>query len=594
MPPETDVDDAFASARQQVEARRPPPAKGEPKRADDAPPLVALGHRAGRYVFFSAAGELRQVPEDRIATWAVQVSLLGGATEWAVARFPQLDKDGQPTGAHSARLLARWLVQECFEAGLFSSDEPVRSYGVWRAGGAYLAHLGDVVLDAASRQAERAGFRRHGALWPAQPRLAALASGALPPPASGAAVEAVERRWESWTWEQPWAPRVVTGLWAAGLFGAAIPWRPHGLVVGQAGTGKSTLMAAIAALSPCSAIWNDYSEAGLRQALTGRAASVILDEAEGDEDGQNKLQRVIEFLRKASGGAGVRAVRGSAGGISQSFDVTALALLGAILPPVLMPQDTSRFTRVDLAPPRPDSPGLPDDDELLRLRREDAAPLFARALAALPRMVANLRVFRAHIVGLGCAPRLADQVGTLLAARAAMLMDDAVTAHQAALQAAPLRELLVARGDVEMEDGPGAVLAHLLGMPVDATRRGERPTVGRLIAEGRLDDATGSDARAMLREHGMALVCWPPEAAGIPRSLLVANAHPRLARLFDGTRWAGGKWREDLRRLPGACTPPNGQRALGATKPRCTVVSPALLPDSQRDTEADTEADLPM
>ena len=586
MQPDHDIDAAFYAAREQVETREPPPKRGDAA-PDDTPPLLPLGHRGGRYVFFSAAGELRQVPEDRIANSPVQVSLLGGKIDWAVQRFPQLDKEGVPTGWFSARALGKWMVEACHEVGLFSSDEPVRSYGVWRAGGVALAHLGDVVLDAATGEAQRAGFRRHGALWPAQPRLPGLRSGALPEPASAADVEAVEARWGAWTWEQIWAPRLVTGLWAAGLFGAAIPWRPHGLIVGNFGTGKSSLMNTIMALSPCGTEWNDFTEAGLRQALTGRAAMLVLDEAEGDEDGSQKLQKVIEMLRKASGGKGVRSVRGSAGGQSQTFEVSALALLGAILPPVLLPQDISRFSRVDLMAPRPDSPGLPDDAELVRMQREDAPALFARALRALPRMLANLKLFRAHIIGLGCAPRMADQVGTLLAARAAMLMDEPVNERQVELQARPLRELLVASADTEMEDGSGAVLAHLFGMPVDMTRRGERPTVGRLIAEGRLDDVAGSNARAILREHGMALVRWPAEAQGIPRSLLVANTHPRLSKLFEGTRWVGGKWREDLRRLPGACSPPTGQRALGATKPRCTVVSPELLPESERMADAD-------
>lgn len=583
-----DFDTAFDAAHAQVAQGRAPRAPdGAPPSGTDADcPIRPLGHRGGRYRLFNAAGELREVAEDKLQNGAILVSLLGGATDWAIRHFVQLDKDGNPTSWFSTRALGRWIVAECHQAGLINDAEPMRGWGVWRAGGVVVLHLGDVVWLPATREARRAGFREWGALWPALPRAfpRAAADAALPEPAAPEAAAEVEALFTRWTWEQPYAPAIVTGLWAAGLMGAAIRWRPHGLVVGQAGTGKTTLFDTLAALNPLAAAWNDYTEAGLRQALTGRAAPLLLDEAEGDPDGGSKLTKVIELLRRASGGAGAQTVRGSPGGQSQHFEVTSQALMGGILPPVLLPQDESRFTRVDLRPPPPPEElgetvpaPLPDEAELLAWRQR--APAFlARALAGMGRFAANLLAYRAAIIARGCMPRLVDQVGTILAARATLLRDAPVTAEQAAADCSGLFvDLLAPPAERAMEDGPGAVLVHLLQQAADVQRHGERPSIATLLREAR--GTEGDASRRVLVDHGLALAPWPPgtrEVPGGPPHLFVANTHPRLAKLFDGTRWAGGRWKEDLRRLPGAVLP-GPRRELGDAKPRCTIV-PAPLP----------------
>ena len=38
---------------------------------------------------------------------------------------------------------------------------------------------------------------------------------------------------------------------------------------------------------------------------------------------------------------------------------------------------------------------------------------------------------------------------------------------------------------------------------------------------------------------------------GTPERLFVANRHQALERIFAGTAWAGGAWRDVLRYLPG-------------------------------------------
>jgi len=560
---------------------RPPDA---PNEAPKECPVTPLGHRDGQFWFFDRAGQIRALSAQQLGQSPQIVALFCGDTDWCTKTFPQLDKEGQPTGWFSVRAVGKHLVTECTKAGLFRPEEPRRGIGVWRAQGQVALHLGDRVFFPGSGVTRPAGFRDMGALWPALPRVPAPAA-----PATAEQAAAVEAVFSRWNWEQPFAVRAMFGLWAAGLLGAAIRWRPHGLVVGPAGSGKTTLMETYAALSPLALMWNDYTEAGLRQAVTGRAGPLILDEAEGDAEGVNRLQKVVELLRRASGGGGAQVVRGSAGGQSQTFEVTSAALLGCILPPNLLPQDASRITRVDLLPRAPDGPPLPSEAEMAGLRAQ-APALWGRALAGMDRFAANLETFRRDLLGRGCPPRLADQIGTILAARAMMLHDEPVTEFQAKVQADHFRPLLMTEADQAPEDGPGAALLHLLQSVADVQRHGERPSIASLLARGQRSDPDGDDARRILREHGLAMTIWPPGAQGVPLSLAVANTHPRLARIYEGTRWAGGRWKEDLRRLPGVVVPKHPSRLLPG-KPRVTIVPATLLPEPERSTASGDAAE---
>jgi hypothetical protein len=560
---------------------RDPPGEADPQGC----PVVALGHRNGMFVFFNAAGELREMGAQALGQSPQLVALFGARIRWAISAFPQRDKDGEPTGWFSARAVNRHLVEACYSAGLFRSEEPKRGVGIWRAGDQVVVHAGaSVLFPGESWREQRAGFRAHGALWPAAPSVMQAPASEDEPswaervssPCDPERAAWVEELIGRWNWEQPSAPAVFFGLLCAGLLGAALRWRPHGLVVGPEGSGKSTLMELYAAASPLALVWNDYTEPGLRQALSGRGAPVVLDEAEDDKEGQDKMRRTIMLLRRASGGRGAVKVQGGEGGRAQVFEVNAAAVLGAILPPDLEPQDASRITRLDLGRRVPGGKGLPSDAEIQALR-ELAPSLLGRALAGMERFTRNLDLLRKELMECGCAPRLADQVGTILAARQMMLSDDPLEGDTAAHDLVEeFRWLAVTEAEMEPDRGPAAALAHLLQSPADLQRHGERPSIGTLVMKGAMDDADGEEARRILSDHGLELASYPKRSRA-ERCLYVANKHPRLSRIFEGTRWGGGKWREDLGRLPGAIKPPDTQW-VGASKTRCVIVPAPLIP----------------
>lgn len=551
------------------------------------PPVTPLGHLDGVHYFFDPRGQVRALNAQQLGQRGHLDVLFCGHIAWAAAVAPAVDKEGNTIpGDYSQKGVARLLIRLNDGVGLFT-DRPRRGPGVWRSsGGVPMLHLGDVVvaLREGGATEKRAGFSASNALWPAHPAVLPVADGAeriawLRDPAGAQDCARLLDELRRWNWGPLPQADVFFGLWAAHLLGAALRWRSHGLLVGPPGSGKSTLLEFYQAISPLAVMLNDFTEAGLRQMLTGRAQPLLLDEAEGESEAGavSRMQRVVELLRRASGGQGAQSVRGSAGGQSQRFEVMSPAMLGAVLPPVLLPQDATRITRLDLRPRAPEGPGLPSAAELAAWKAL-APRLWGRALAGLGRVEANIATYRDVLIARGCAPRLADQIGTILAARKMMLEDEPVAHADADEDVAAFGWLAPTEADQVADAGPMACLTHLLQSAIDANLNGERPTVGQMIRQGYADD--GDRARRLLAEHGLLLAPWPRKGGG-DAWLYIADKHPRLGRLFEGTQWASGRWKEDLRRLAGAEVPDTPQW-IGEAKPRCCVVPPALLPEREQ------------
>ena len=94
------------------------------------------------------------------------------------------------------------------------------------------------------------------------------------------------------------------------------------------------------------------------------------------------------------------------------------------------------------------------------------------------------------------------------------------------------------------------------------------------------------ELREVLRDAFQAL----GEGLHLGRADLAVHQHQQLARMFASTRWAGGKWSEDLARLKGAIRPDDPVKLMSGTKVRCVVIPPDLLPSSRDEgTAGDTD-----
>ncbi len=96
--------------------------------------------------------------------------------------------------------------------------------------------------------------------------------------------------------------------------------------------------------------------------------------------------------------------------------------------------------------------------------------------------------------------------------------------------------------------------------------------IGRVIMEAM--QPGGAVQREHLNRFGLRIERHRQPGQAV---LLVANRHVALARIFEGTRWRDGTWREALRYLDGVKAWPNAVRFAG-THSRSTAIPFARLP----------------
>lgn len=502
-------------------------------------PLRPLGHKKGTYWFLSPAGEMRDATH-RDMTENGLASLVDGDLSWFYEEFPKTIESTGVKSGFNHRSAANYLMRRCCEAGPFDPSEAnVRGPGVWGDGASLIIHCGQQIC--VDGEWVSAGFERDEIIYPVARRIARPAS----VPESREAGERLEAAFRHWNYASAVGPLVMTGFTGAALLGAATRWRAHVFTVGPYGSGKSWLVQLISAALGGGAhpIGNNYTEAGLRQAFTTQSLVLILDEAEGDE-GSGQMSKVIGLLRNMSGSSGARVLRGSAGGQSIEFHVTGAAYLSSVLAPPLKPQDLSRITIVRLLELEPGPNVAVRAEQVLKeieAIRTLSPALWARAIGGFHRYIETFETYRSAFLAEGASPRHAEQIATLAAGRDLLVTDFVPEADALAAEVARWMVLLVEAREDE-DDGEGVqCLNQLFTSPADTWRSGERKTIGELIMDAR--DPGGADAREALGGFGLKLLNWSdPETI----TLLVANRHVGLERIYKDTRWASALWRDAL------------------------------------------------
>ena len=574
-----------------------PPAGGSPEAPDlwESAPFHVLGRGDGKFWFLDSHGALVDVAATSLAQWPTLLGLCGGDKQWLVENFRQLDRDGNPTAWFNVREATAAIMRRAGTLPPFDAEIPRRRYGLWKVAEGYALHRGDAIDWCGEER--RAGFVEEHALWL---RLSPRPGAGEPAPAA-LGVE-LEQLFTTWSWRHPSSPAVLLGLAVSGWIAGALDWRPHGFVVGEAGSGKTTLLRdVIRGLCPLTRYLNDYTEPGLRQLLSESATSIVLDEAEGDAGTEQRLRRTIEMLRRASSGSGVQSVKGSADHVARQFTLSGSAIMGAIFPPPLEPQDASRFTVLQLNPldPTRQSPIAPAS-----FAAKHGAALWGRAIAQVARVGWLIGVLRARIIGRGYPARLADQLATIAACRWVMVRDAeddprGTDADDDADEPLAVVEHLFVDEMDRVTDGAGnQALNRLLMSTLDMA--GDKKTLGQVLARARMLLAeiaaavTDVDAANLVAENRGELrkldtlleahgVRWGAcevargDAPAPPNGLfVVVAAHPRLERAFSETAWSGRRWGEALRQLPGAMGGRDvGPQRVGGTRSRVVWVPEA-------------------
>lgn len=538
--------------------------------------------------------------------------------KWMCPRWskPVTDKKGVVTKpseivSFEADDIKEILFRACARMGFFSPNDKMRGRGAWTLrSGALLYHAGNAIWTCRrGKFATLATGVHEGHLYP---RLSALPEPWTEPitiddnPA-GTLLQTIRR----WHWTRPDVdPVLLLGWIGVAFLGGALDWRSACLLLGDKGTGKSTLQKAIhdifgEALMQTS----DTTAAGIYQSMAHDARPVALDEMEPDAE-EAKLNNVVRLMRGASSGA-VGQRGGPTKGEGNQFQMRSAFLFSAINNPLRGAQDLSRVAVLRLLP--------------LDLNQERPPPVNAETAGP---MILSLMM---HGWGEGGAnfkgekQRFADALkqgghdnrgqdtyGTLLACAAIMLGPELSADLNVPLGPDDERawsELLAADALPEIEDAKPnyrQCVDQMLTATVKRWRNSSFDTVGQVIHGLRTTDDDGAalgepemdraTAKRYINVAGYALMTTREVVAGVMRSqkissdealmryglpsagwvLAVPNKSTKVAEHLEGSDWQHGAWKDALRQcpVPGVMitNADINKVTIDGTQQRCTLI----------------------
>lgn len=554
-------------------------------------PVECLGHQGGTYYFISSSREFRAIGKLDHETLQKLFALTPNYPQWAWPRYGRPPKVGPeqkpkppPIESFDDDDVRSALLLACERQGLFDPESKMRGRGAWSVrGGGLVYHAGEEVwLYEGDPEDGRfvslpTGVLRVDPERHLYPRLAELPAPWTEPfgrddnPA-GPLLETYRK----WNWTRPDVdPLLMLGHNGVSYLTGALDWRSSILLLGDKGTGKSTLQNALKELYGDALLHSaNTTAAGIYQELAHDSRPVAVDELEPGAN-QRRVDDLIALMRQSASGAFAR--RGSSDHQAVSFQMHSAFLFSAINNPLHDAADLSRVAVLRLKPLERDQTRPPPIDAdrtgpmvLARLMRQwgQGGALFRETRER----------FKAALSAGGHDARGQDTYGTLLACAELLLGDELAERLGAHTSRHPewwARHLSVDNlPEVEsaMENWRRCV-SHLLSTQVEPWRNGVRSTIGKCLADLEEGERAGglvaleeqhklgdkgpynrNHARRDLEMTGLGLLApgeckiVPPDAGWI---LAVPNGPaPMVSKLFRDTPYQYGGWMDALRQCP--------------------------------------------
>ncbi|QJC56146.1 hypothetical protein HC248_01432 [Polaromonas vacuolata] len=351
-------------------------------------------------------------------------------------------------------------------------------------------------------------------------------------------------------WRQPLAAELILGWFGMACISAALPRRPHVMLVGPAGCGKTTALDTVKfLLGPLAfGCTGPQRMAGYYQSLSGTTRAAAVDEFEGGSSSGYSLDtyliaRMSYSLQESDEGI----IRGTPGGAAKSYRFYTPFIAACVNPPKMEPADISRWTILD-AMSRKENAVMMSESEA----REIGPKLARRFIARWSVYQASEKVVRKCILAAGGDGRMADTVGTLLASYWTFVSNQPATEDDANV----LVEMLDIKARIELhsETDEKRCLDSLMSkvMPFKVVQGNYLVTRSLSIAQAVAlvceDPTCNPEIIARLSQLGLRVVKQNGKW-----QLFVVNSpeHQELRKVFAGTKWSTGGWSVVLRRLPG-------------------------------------------
>jgi len=531
------VRDAFAAALvpRQVEADQWEPVyEPDPEPVSDDPfdEVRPLGHDDGVFYFFP------RVSGQVVEMTATALGSMMNLCRLANRAFWERHFGGRDVSERKLCSLAGTaLIEACQQRGIHDRGR-VRGVGAWMDGNRPVFNCGDAVVWQGGRCAPPDYKSTH--VYISGPRVAEIRDDPLSNTEAAALLE-ISRRL---TWKSQQHGYILAGWIVLAMVGGAPRWRPHIVITGEKGAGKSFVLDSIVKPVLGNMVLDmagGTSEPGIRKNIGASSRPVVMDEAESEtQRDKQRMEDVLMLARKASSGATIANFDGS-------YTVRSAFCFAAINPRIVQGADLDRNTIIELMRDRrPDAA-----DRFATLKRmvsetltpEFSSRLLARTFWNLEALMQNMETFATVMAGTSGGQRFGDQFGFLIAGAYSLTSTNPVSMEDARAWCAK-QDWSWAREDNDMSDSE-RLLSFILAARARYDDRGmsREASIGRLI--DRAINADGGDrdaAIAALGEYGI--------HADRDR-VVIANQSHQLSGLLKDTSWGGG-WRRALLGLDGA------------------------------------------
>lgn len=351
------------------------------------------------------------------------------------------------------------------------------------------------------------------------------------------------------SWEKPLSAELLAGWMVIAPLCGVMPWRPHILVTGPAGSGKSTISENVIrrTVGPAAICCiGNTTEAGLRGEAGSDARPVLFDEAESGGESSKRMQSVLELARQSSSDIGYSILKGSQSGKSVKYQPRMCFCFSSIGAAATQQADNDRITPLSLR--KDESTGHEDRWKALKtditnlLTDEYCIALRSRGYSLIPVILDNYRTFSRLLAVKHSSQRMGDQYGAMLAGsyslRSRNIINDATA--QAFIDSMDWGETIQDSSSRDEIQCLGVILQHQIRItPTEAI------TIGELLETASLHIDTHCEAaRTTLLRSGIR-VTEPGDG------FFIANKHTALERILDKTPWSKN-WGHILARVHGA------------------------------------------
>jgi len=502
---------------------------------DEIDPLDAirpLGHSRGVYYFFPrTSGQI-------VELGASSLSRIQNLYRLAPRGFWELhySGDGKTSDSDICAFASAHLMEECHRKGVFQADN-VRGVGAWKDVNGVVVNCGDVVV---SRDGKcNPTDYKSKFVYEAGPRVINLDCA----PLSNKEAARLRDICKALSWKRSQYADLLCGWIVIAAIGSAVDWRPHIVVTGPKGSGKSTVMDDIikASLGPM-AIKRDggTTEPGMRKALGASGRPFIMDEAESESAGSRiEMERIFFAARRSSSGSIVD-------NANATFQLRSCFCFAAINPRIEQGADKDRITSLELVADK--SAGSEErfaglQDLIATVITTDfPARLLARTVENIDALLDNINTFTLAAAKILGNRRDGDQIGPLIAGAYSLTSTKVISKADAErwMQSQNWDWHVAAKDVSDAEKLMQVIMTARVRY--DDSGMGRESSIGELVSRAAQTDGVGYDAAVKgLAGYGIRIK---------DGELLIANSSPPLRRVLQDTPWA--VWSRTLGDYPGS------------------------------------------